>query len=272
MARTLLLRGGQRFASHQLQPQSSGENLTKLTRDEFFAEQSLVFNAGDVLEEYATGAVAQALPAYGQWSSGRLQLFASATTRTTNQGILIEGARTNSLLRSGDFSNAAWTTSGGPANASAIPGPDGLASQILVASGTNTEQYHYQTFTITSAVWTFSCYFKAAGYNFGVIRSQAFDSGSYTNYSVNLTTGAVDYVGGVASLSVQSCGNGWYRAVLTGTATAGSAYFIIEMSNVAVTSNTISFAGDGVSGILARFPQAELGSYRHGRRRRHPAS
>lgn len=86
-------------------------------------------------------------------------------------GLLIEEGRTNLILRSGDASNAAWSTfatGGGSAiiTANSAVAPDGTttAAKVVFNRGATTDQVvRYQALTGTVAVYAGSIYVKADG-------------------------------------------------------------------------------------------------------------
>jgi hypothetical protein len=212
--------------------------------------------------ESAGATVSRASVGYGQTVAGGLTSFAANASRQTNKGVLVEGARTNVLTQTQDLSNAAWTQLNVGTTANQTAAPDGtVTASKVAASGSNAEHGVYQgTAANIGTAYVFSVYFKASGYNFGVLHTSLFD-GSYTNYSINLSTGAVDFVGGTASLSVTPAANGFWKATVVGVCATGAPLLVVETSNVAVTTNSISFAGDGVSGFYGWQPNLQTGAF-----------
>jgi hypothetical protein len=81
----------------------------------------------------ATGySFTRASDGYYQNADGTLTLFGSGALRRGNRGVLIEGARTNLLLRSQEFDNASWVKTNCTVTANAVVAPDGTMTADLV--------------------------------------------------------------------------------------------------------------------------------------------
>ena len=183
------------------------------------------------------------------------------------RGLLIEEARTNIALNSGNasvwgFSSAVTRT------ASAGVAPDGTNTATLVADTVANSQHVCGPTTVTvtaNTSYAFSAYIKPAGrprVNITLINS-GFSSG--INATLNVTTGAVVtgplYIGTASAgfCSITPAGNGWYRCVVGGIVDAASTAAIGAIYLDNGTSN--SYAGDGVSGALVWGGQIELGAF-----------
>lgn len=104
-------------------------------------------------------------------------------------GLLVESARTNSLLRSEQLDNAAWTKlgAGGPAaptvTADFAVAPDGTTTadrvQVNACAGAATASVVFQDYTGTAATWAGAPYIKGNG-----------TSGSISVYYYDATAGA----------------------------------------------------------------------------------
>jgi hypothetical protein len=73
----------------------------------------------------------------------------------------------------------------------------------------------------------------------------------------NLATGVVTLQSGVATGTISDAGNGWWRCTVTQTLTAQSPYCYVAASNAL---NTVSYLGDGVSGVYIDGGQVEAGA------------
>jgi hypothetical protein len=165
------------------------------------------------------------------------------------QGLRLTGAATNVQTQSADFSQAAaWVTSfstqttgqsdpaGGATATKIIPNTGGIANP-----GVNSNLS--PGFTSTS--WTVSMFAKNAGYNFLIIDINNFDA---QQACFDLTTGAVTTLGTVTAGSI-ALANGWWLCYLTCVP--------VQLGNWPPSfrvsdhqgSGTISFTGDGVSGV-----------------------
>jgi hypothetical protein len=178
------------------------------------------------------------------------------------RGLLIEEQRTNSILYSEQFDNAAWTKSNATISANAAVSPDGTAdAEKLIPNTTNTTHSVHQDFSATNATtYTATYYVKADGYSYCRIVGQglAFSAGPAAYF--DLTNGTVGSVSGSpVSQSIAAVGNGWYRVSLTATASASSTAGF-RLSAVA-TANTESFAGNGTSGVSIWGAQLEAGAF-----------
>jgi hypothetical protein len=136
-----------------------------------------------------------------------------------------------------------------------ITAPDGtLTADKLVETATTTVHNAGQNITTTAALYTFSCYVKAAERTFALL----YHTQSNAGVSINLTTGATGTPSGLAtpvSSNVTAVGDGWYRVSMTVTATAASNFFgVYTMTSL---TGSISYAGDGTSGILVWGGQLE---------------
>jgi hypothetical protein len=175
------------------------------------------------------------------------------------KGLLIEEQRTNLLTYSEDFSNAFWTKSNATVTANATTAPDGLntADTLVEDTATSTHYVTTPTVTVTSGVpYTFSCYVKAAGRSWVRLADTAF---SNVTAFFNVATGVAGTIGSsVTANSITSVGNGWYRCTITyATTTTGSTPRI----NVASADNTVSYTGDGTSGLFIWGAQLEAGAF-----------
>lgn len=111
---------------------------------------------------------------YAQTAAGLLVNFAANTPRITDQGLLVEEARTNLALRSNEFSNASWTkTTGGTGSVPTLTAdtdtaPDGTLTAdravFTLNGGTASGDLSQlgQTITVLNAtVYTFSFWGKS---------------------------------------------------------------------------------------------------------------
>lgn len=160
-------------------------------------------------------------------------------------GLLKEESRTNRVLWSQDFTNAAWTKNGVSASISGVS-IDGRANDNLITEDTATGNHRLiQSITIPSGVHTISAYAKPNGrgwllFYFGAGVAQAY---------FNLSTGALGTTSGASFVSAktESVGGGRYRLMMTvnnSTTTAQNLQFSLASAN-----NTNTYTGDGNSGI-----------------------
>jgi len=172
-------------------------------------------------------------------------------------GLRVEEQRTNLLTYSEQFDNAAWTKGNATVTANIIVAPDGtLTGEKLVENTSSSPHQVYQGKILTAASYTLSFYAKAGE---RTTIAFTFDTSGNTWAYINLSTGTVS--GSMPAEytvnSITNVGNGWFRVSVSRTATATTYY-----ANFATASGTsVSYAGDGYSGIYIWGAQLEAGSF-----------
>ena len=184
--------------------------------------------------------------------------FTRTTTATYYDGVTTAKAEENLLTYSQEFDNAAWSKALVTITSNATTAPDGTSTaDLAVANTTNGDHSVVQSFTFPAdTTLTISCYMKAAGYDYGVIRHYSAGNGDVWA-SFNLSTGAVDSNSSGVTASITSVGSSWYRCVMTKTyssATSGNSYGI-RVANAGGIGTP--FAGNGTSGIYIWGAQLE---------------
>jgi hypothetical protein len=195
------------------------------------------------------------------------------TTRES-LGLLVEEQRTNLLLRSEEFDNAAWGKFQASVTNNETTSPDGVISADALIEDTLAGEHRTSTTSTASlnTSLTVSLYVKTRPG--GVARSirlllanNASTGNSiscvFTN-ALNVFTAATPVNSGTASnaaATVLDVGNGWYRITLSGipdTGTgAGTALLRINLH----TGSTASYTGDGISGLYLWGAQLEAGAF-----------
>jgi hypothetical protein len=169
-------------------------------------------------------------------------------------GLLVEEQRTNLLLYSEDYSNAAWTKTNVTVESDVIVAPDGtLTGDKLVATVATGQHGIKRVSTVTSPNST-SVYVKAG------------ERSKFWLYAGNTGALAVlfDLVGetvsnvgaSVSSYSIIGVGNGWYRCSITVNSTEIQNYLTI-----ADDAGNIDHTGDGYSGLYVWGFQRENGAF-----------
>ena len=162
-------------------------------------------------------------------------------------GLLIEETRTNLVLRSQEFDNAAWFSTGTPTvTANATTAPDGTTTAEKFIN-TGAAEYRSQNYTAAAASYTASVYAKQAEASQVHIERAGGINGSF-----NLATGAVISTAGGATATITSVGDGWYRCSITWTDAGGATTLYIGR-----TSGT----ANSVNGIFLWGAQLEAGAF-----------
>lgn len=177
-------------------------------------------------------------------------------------GLLIEESRTNLLTHSAQVDNAAWAKANLIVTANSNTSPDGGSSaDTIIESATNSAHSISRAFSAAAATYTLSIFVKAAGRS--KIRLMFGTSGLARGAHVIVdvaagTVGAVTNLGATAgsTASIAPLSGGWYRASLTVLATAETYYAEVDL---VTGTNTVSYTGDGVSGVSIWGAQLEGG-------------
>jgi len=192
-------------------------------------------------------------------TTGSPKFIASATYADRVPMILVEPSSENLLLYSEDFSNAAWNISGASV-VNGISSPDGNNTAFKLTEGTNNGN-HYLEDVISNPSQSkqlLSIFIKNAGDN-KVVRIATNDAVTGFEYFFNPTTGQV-VSDTFTSSNITTLNDGWYRIELladgSNYVTSGSVPFIIQLSD----SSTLSYQGDGTSGVYIWGAQLEEGS------------
>jgi hypothetical protein len=167
-------------------------------------------------------------------------------------------ARRNLLTFPSAFDNAAWTKAGATITANATTAPDGLLTADTLVEDTSTGQHRViQAATVVaSTTYAASFYVKANGRT----RFEIFDNASASNTSAifDLSSGTLVSKGAAAiTADIVSVGSGWFRVVVT-TVPAVTTYS--PTIRLISSGTTISYTGDGASGIFLWGAQLEAGS------------
>jgi hypothetical protein len=185
-------------------------------------------------------------------------------------GLLIEEQRTNLVTYSEQFDNAAWGKVRSSVTANTIVAPDGtLTGDKHIPDTQNSSNHNIQrnNITVTNTQHTVTAYAKQAEYEFlsiGVVDSSLYTK--QTRQVFNISTGLVgtkQESGGytVASASITSVGNGWYRCVLVTSALDANSTTRVEIQGRPDNAAAGAFTGDGTSGIFIWGAQLEAGAF-----------
>jgi hypothetical protein len=167
--------------------------------------------------------------------------------------MLIEEQRVNLTLYSAAVNS--WTTQTNVSYGTNSNAPDGTSNaKLVIPTVTSGTHYVDQAQTYSTVTYTMSVYAKAAGYNFIRIGIPGYAA------SFNVSSGTVGATSGSPTTSITPVGNGWYRCVLIGAVTGVSGSQPITVNN-ADSSSSLTYAGDGTSGVYLWGAQLEAGSF-----------
>jgi len=174
---------------------------------------------------------------------------ANDTATRVNSAGLIEKVRTNLILQSEDFANAAWTKYQTSATGNTTTAPNGtLTADTLTENTSNDIHVAFQSNTVVAGELTVSCYAKANTKSHAWL--QIYDGSTFQSSGIfNLTAGTVSGAG-----TITNEGNGWYRLSFTATVVAGSTTSYIGLSN----GTNVSYTGTSQSIFIWGY-QAEQG-------------
>jgi hypothetical protein len=175
-----------------------------------------------------------------------------------SQGILVEEARTNSLVQSQDFATT-WAANRASVTVNATTSPDGTSNAdklVEDATASNTHRV-FGAATTTAVPWTYSVFAKADTRSWLYLRLDR-STGGTPHVWFNVSAGTVGTAEPGWTASIQNVGNGWYRCIATiDAALAGSGQPIIGL---APSDGVFSYTGDGTSGLFIWQAQLEAGT------------
>lgn len=215
------------------------------------ARMLLRYTPGDTI---ASETFTRASTAFYQNNAGVLVSVSSNVKRDAHysQGVkttLLEGARTNGLLRSQEFDNASWAKSAATITANAGNGPDGtLTADSMFETAVNSEHVILQQTTTTASVFqAYSVFVKAGSRTWCWLRTNLRDGTTPTSW-INLSTGVVGTKAAAHTIRITALANSWYRVevVVNSAAGGGLTYFNI---GTATADNVSSYLGDPAQGI-----------------------
>jgi len=188
----------------------------------------------------------------GDGSGDMTVVRATTATRVNEQGF-IEVVPRNLLQRSEQFDNAYWTKLSSSVISNATTSPNGSlsADKLIEGVGAGLKYIQIAGVTFTSSD-TISLYAKSAE------RTQIGIGNSAVGHSIfDLSNGTIvsSSSASINNETIESVGDGWYR-ITANVIIAGAFGFQIFLAN----SGTISYTGDGTSGVFIWGAQLEQGS------------
>ena len=168
----------------------------------------------------------------------------------------------NSISYSSDYAQSAWDAKSGIALlASVTNAPDGTptATKIVETAATIEHRLARQIPYVSGNTYTLSIYAKKSENRYLqlALTAVAFGSNAYANF--DLQNGTVATTASSATASIYSIGNGWYRCVVTATATAsGTGISGFPLIQSGTDGRYPSYSGTAGNGIYVWGAQLEL--------------
>jgi hypothetical protein len=196
-------------------------------------------------------------------SSGLIESVASNVPRLdyTNgscPSILVEPQRTNLVLRSQEFENGYWNKANATITPNAVASPDGTttADKFIEDSTNNVHVISFPSSTTPSGTNTLTLYAKQGERNW--ICLYLFDSVDGSIFAwFNVANGTIGTVNSGLTAKIEPFENGFYKCSITRTqSNVGNGGFILSNSD-----NSLSYTGNGTSGLFIWGAQLEAGSY-----------
>ncbi len=188
--------------------------------------------------------------------------FGRASTATYYDGKTTAKAEENLLTYSQEFDNAAWVKQAASVTANTTIAPDGTTTaDSLIENTSNNPHFIYQIIGAGygAGVNMISCYAKAGSRTKFRLVMNTIPAGAYAEYDLTAgTASSVTLLGSgfsTGSASITSVGNGWYRCMVS--ITASSALMGQVYLSLLDASGSNTYTGDGTSGLFIWGAQIE---------------
>jgi len=149
---------------------------------------------------------------------------AGTFTTITGQTEVLRGTGQNLITYSNTFTNAIWARNNSSVVANTTTAPDGssTASTITFTGGGTQSSINNSISFVSGLAYTESIYVKYINQQWIQLSYGAgsFSTVPYANFDVQ--NGVLGTVGGSATATITSVGNGWYRCSMTATSTAAT--------------------------------------------------
>ena len=205
--------------------------------------------------DFARGSIATYVGKDGLIKSAASDVPRIDFSDSTNGALLLEGQSTNLVNYSQDFNQSYWTKANTLILSNAVISPDSsLNSDKLYEDASSSSKLMFKSGI--STLGTISVFVKKGNENNRLFQIRR-DGGSNSWSWFNLDNGLIEYEeNGIAN--IKNYGNGWYRCSFTPTNSNGTIVFAISNGGL---GRSVSYQGDGTSGVYIYGAQLEQGSY-----------
>ncbi len=185
--------------------------------------------------------------------SGDLALTRASNGTRINSSGLVEDCPWNLAQYSEDFTNAAWIKTNATITSNATTAPNGTTTaDKLIASAVSALHYVRQNITVSALSHTITFFAKPAEYNGVWVTLDG--ASNYANFTLSGNGSSTSTGSTIASIVKQG---DYYLCTFTQTLAAGTAPVFIGVANPA---GTLTFLGDGTSGVYIWGAQLNIGS------------
>jgi len=179
------------------------------------------------------------------------------------KAILVEEGTTNLCQYPTDFSQSAWAASNVTKQPNSGIAPDGSTTMCKIIETTANAVHEIRTPSMTTtsgAYYTFSVIAKAGERRYIRVGLTVTQFGASLYIVVDLLNGSIVYIAGSPySYGVRSLGNGFYLIYITHQASASASG--TQYIGTQPDATTITYAGNGSSGLYIWHPQIEAKPY-----------
>jgi hypothetical protein len=174
--------------------------------------------------------------------------------------LLLEPSRSNLTLYSEDLSNSYWQKQNGSITSNVIASPSGIENADLFTENTSTSDhaiFDVVSYFVSGTTYTISFFAKSNGRtklelasaNSGTCPTGRFDLEAKTANATNTSFGA----------KIEDYGNGWFKCSVSRVASNSGQD--LPYYATAINFGSLSYEGDGTSGMYLWGMQTEVGSY-----------
>jgi hypothetical protein len=179
--------------------------------------------------------------------------------------LLLEPQRTNLLIWSENFSNAAWVDSFGSITLNVATSPDGTTNAASYkdnnTGGTGEVRIYNEINVDAASTYTFSIFIKSSGLSqWALLQATDFDGALDGFAYFDIVNGVVGVSTNLSSTKIENYGNGWYRCSITWTQGATDTLVRSQFQIVAGNNNK-NVTRNGTNGYYVWGAQTEKGAY-----------